>query len=125
MSLLPSEHVYSPKIGLKSKECIDFVLQPLKDHVTIKVNGSLTSEDIFRTVVSMAVDKNSVHSVSKQYQDVACETYLRYYLKKLNMEELIKSNEKILLQELIKTLKTGKSYESVSYTHLTLPPIYS
>jgi putative transposase len=27
------------------------------------------------------------------------------------MEELIKSNEKILLQELIKTLKTGKSYE--------------
>src|SRR5665811_545257 len=59
----------------------------------------------------MAVDKNSVHSVSKQYQDVACETSLRYNLKKLNMEELIKSNEKIFLQELIKTLKTGKSYE--------------
>ena len=111
MSLLPYKHGYSPKIGLKSKECIDFVLQPLKDHVTIKVNGSLTSEDIFRTVVSMAVDKNSVHSVSKQYQYVACETSLRYHLKKLNMEELIKSNEKILLQELIKTLKNDKSYE--------------
>jgi putative transposase len=27
------------------------------------------------------------------------------------MEELINSNEKILLQELIKTPKTGKSYE--------------
>jgi hypothetical protein len=111
MSLLSYKHKSSPKIGLKSKECIDFVLQPLKDHVTIKVNGSLTNEDIFRTVVSMAVDKNSVHSVSKKYQDVACETSLRYHLKKLNMEELIKSNEKILLQELIKTLKTGKSYE--------------
>ena len=59
----------------------------------------------------MSVNKNSVHSVSKQYQDVACETSLRYHLKKLNMEELIKSNEKILLQEPIKTLKTGKSYE--------------
>jgi putative transposase len=111
MSFLPYKHESSPKIGLKSKECVDFVLQPLKDHVTIKVNGSLTSEDIFRTVVSMAVGKNSVHSVSKKYQDVACETSLRYHLKKLNMEELIKSNEKILLQELIKTLKTGKSYE--------------
>jgi putative transposase len=111
MSLLPYKHEYSPKIGLKSKECIDFVLHPLNDHVTIKVNGSLTSEDIFRTVVSMAVDKNSVHSVSKQYQYVACETSLRYHLKKLNMEELIKSNEKILLQELIKTLKNDKSYE--------------
>ena len=111
MSLLPSKSGYGPKIELKSKECIDAVLQPLKDHVTIKINGSLTCEDIFRTVVNMSVGKNSVHSVSKQYQDVACETSLRYHLKKLNMEELIKSNEKILLQEPIKTLKTGKSYE--------------
>ena len=111
MSLLPSKSGSGPKIELKSKECIDAVLQPLKDHVTIKINGSLTCEDIFRTVVNMSVNKNSVHSVSKQYQDVACETSLRYHLKKLNMEELIKSNEKILLQELIKTLKTGKSYE--------------
>jgi len=111
MSFLTSKSEYGSKIELKSNECINAVLQPLTDHVTIKINGPLTSEDIFRTVVSMAVDNNSVHSVSKQYQDVACETSLRYHLKKLNMEELIKSNEKILLQELIKTLKTGKSYE--------------
>ena len=111
MSFLPSKSGYGPKIELKSKGCIDAVLQPLKDHVTIKINGSLTCEGIFRTVVNMSVNKNSVHSVSKQYQDVACETSLRYHLKKLNMEELIKSNEKILLQELIKTLKTDKSYE--------------
>src|SRR5664280_2301392 len=116
MSLLSHKHGSTPKIKLKSKECIDSVLQPLKYHVTIKVNGSLTNEDIFRTVLSMAVDNNSVHSISKQYQDVACETSLRYHLKKLNMEELIKSNEKILLQELIKTLKTGKSYECLLYT---------
>ena len=66
----------------------------------------------------MAVDKNSVHSVAKQYLDVACETSLRYHLKKLNMDELIKSNEKILLQEIVKTLKTGKSYEfAADYTN--------
>src|SRR5665648_1099313 len=76
MSFLSYKHGFSPKIELKSKECIDLVLQPLKYHVTIKVNGSLTSEDIFCTVVSMAVDNNSVYSVSKQYQDVACETSL-------------------------------------------------
>jgi putative transposase len=111
MSLLSYKRGYTPKIWLKSKECIDFVLKPLTDHVTIKVNGSLTSENIFLTVIGMSVDKNSVHSVSKQYHNVACETSLRYHLKKLNMEELIKSNEKILLQELLKTLKTGKSYE--------------
>ena len=41
MSLLSHKHGSSPKIELKSKECIDLVLQPLKYHVTIKVNGSL------------------------------------------------------------------------------------
>ena len=36
MSLLSYKHGSSPKIELKSKECIDLVLQPLKYHVTIK-----------------------------------------------------------------------------------------
>ena len=111
MSLLSSKSGSGLKIELKSKECINAVLQPLKDHVTIKINGSLTCEDIFRTAVNMAVNKNSVHSVSRQYQDVACETSLRYHLRKLNMEELIKSNEMILFQKLIENLKSGKSYE--------------
>src|SRR5512141_2123196 len=111
MSLLPNKLGYRPRIELKSRKCIDTVLRPLSDHVTIRINGSLTSEDIFRTSVSMAVNRNSIHSVTSQYQDTACETSLRYHLKKLNMDELIKSNEKILLQEILKTLKTGKSYE--------------
>lgn len=118
MSFLQSKPEYNSKIELKSKECIDTVLRPLNDHITIKINGSLTSEDVFHTVVSMSVNRNSVHSIATQYQNVACETSLRYHLKKLNMEELIKSNEKILLQELIKTLKTGKSYEfAADYTN--------
>ncbi|AKB29087.1 hypothetical protein MSSIT_2368 [Methanosarcina siciliae T4/M] len=118
MSLLSYKPGNNPKLELKAKECIDAVLRSLTDHVTIKINGSLTSEDVFRTVVSMSVNRNSVHSVATQYQNVACETSLRCHLKKLNMEELIKSNEKILLQELIKTLKTGKSYKfAVDYTN--------
>src|SRR5665647_970348 len=108
MSLLSYKPIYRPNIELKSKECIDAVLQPLTDHVTIKINGSLTSEDVFRTVLSMAVNRNSVHSITTQYQDVACETSLLFHLKKLNMEELIKSNEKILLQEGIKTVPLQK-----------------
>jgi len=56
MSLFPSKSGYGSKIELRSKECIDAVLQPLKDHVIIKINGSLTCENIFRTVVNMAVN---------------------------------------------------------------------
>jgi putative transposase len=110
------------KIELNSKYCIASVLEPLTSHVTIKINGSLTSEDVLRTVVSLAVDKDSVHSVSKQYSAVACETSLRYHLNKLNMDELILSNENILLQNPLKTLKTGKSYEFA--IDLTNDPYY-
>jgi putative transposase len=70
----------------------------------------------------MAVNKSSVHSVSKQYSDVVCETSLRYHLKKLNMEELIRSNEDILLKNPLKTLKKGKSYEFA--IDLTTDPYY-
>ncbi len=122
MSFFTNKLVNSSKLELKSKYCIDLVLQPLTSHVTIKINGSLTSEDVLRTVVSLAVDKNSVHSVSKQYSSVACETSLRYHLNKLNMEELILSNENILLQNPLKTLKTGKSYEFA--IDLTNDPYY-
>ncbi len=107
---------------LKSKYCIDSVLEPLTSHITLKINGSLTSEDVIRTVVNMAVNKSSVHSVSKQYSYVACETSLRYHLKKLNMEELIRSNENILLKYPLKTLKKGKSYEFA--IDLTNDPYY-
>jgi len=57
----PPKSGYGSKIELRSKECIDAVLQPLKDHVIIKINGSLTCENIFRTVVNMAVNTHSVH----------------------------------------------------------------
>lgn len=122
MSFFTNKLVNSFKQELKSKYCIDSVLEPLKSHVNIKINGSLTSEDVMRTVVSLAVDNNSVHSVSKQYSAVACETSLRYHLKKLNMDELIRSNENILLQNPLKSLKTGKSYEFA--IDLTNDPYY-
>ncbi|AKB52080.1 hypothetical protein MSBRW_2827 [Methanosarcina barkeri str. Wiesmoor] len=122
MFLLSHKYGYRSKIELKSKYCIDLVLQPLKFHVTLKIKGSLTSEDIIRTVVSLAVDKNSIHSISKQYSAVTCETSLRYHLNKLNMDELIPSNENILLQNPLKTLKTGKYYEFA--VDLTNDPYY-
>ena len=61
MVLLSYKHGSSPKIELKSKECIDLVLQPLKYHVTIKVNGSLTSEDILFYNVIQILDLSNAY----------------------------------------------------------------
>ena len=108
----------NPRMELRSKECIDNVLQPLIDHINLPINGSLTSKDLYHTIISMAVDKNSVHSISKRYQNVPCETSIRYHLKKLNINELIESNERILMQMAIKNLKPRKKYEfAIDYTN--------
>lgn len=96
MSFFTNNLVNSSKLELKSKYRIYLVLQHLTSHVTLKINGSLTSEDIIRTVVSLAVDKNSVHSVSKQYserftvsvlpveKDKTMVEYLSYFIDLIN-----------------------------------------
>jgi putative transposase len=66
----------------------------------------------------MAVDNSSVHSASKHYQEILCETSLRYYLKKLDLEELIHVNENIFLQGFISTLRPEKKYElAIDFTN--------
>lgn len=66
----------------------------------------------------MAVDNSSVHSASKHYQEIPCETSLRYRLKKLNLAELIKVNESILLQAFVSTLKSMNTYElAIDFTN--------
>ena len=106
------------RIELRSKECIDNILQPLVDNIQIPINGSLTSKDIFQTAISMAVNKNSIHSVQKRYENVPCETSLRYHLKKLDLEKLMEVNNKILIQKPVETLKPNKKYEfAIDFTN--------
>ena len=106
------------RIELRSKECIDNILQPLVDNIQIPINGSLTSKDIFQTAISMAVNKNSIHSVQKRYEKIPCETSLRYHLKKLDLEKLMEVNNKILIQKPIENLETNKKYEfAIDFTN--------
>lgn len=106
------------RIELRSKECIDNILQPLVDNIQIPINGSLTSKDIFQTAISMAVNKNSIHSIQKRYEKIPCETSLRLHLKKLDLEKLMEVNNKILIQKPIETLKPNKKYEfAIDFTN--------
>jgi len=91
MPLLSYKCIYGSKLELKSKYCLDLVLQPLTSHVALKIKGSLTSEDIIRIVVSLAVDKNSVHSVSiKRGPQVIDEDKFRFEVFILLIEEWIR-----------------------------------
>jgi len=58
----------------------------------------------------MSVKNLSVHSASSSYQNTPCETSVRYHLKKLNLEELTRINEKIVTHPLSNFLKPGRRY---------------
>ncbi|WP_406661893.1 ISH3 family transposase [Methanolobus sp. ZRKC3] len=120
MSFLAFNSSTYSKVELRPKQCIDAVLKPLTDNITININGSLTCKDLFYAAICMAVENSSVHSISKHYQKIPCETSTRYHLKKLDLEELIRLNTKILLQGPINALKSEKKYEfAIDFTNDT------
>lgn len=107
-----------PRVKLRSKECIDTFLKPLTDNIKIKINDSLICKDLFHTAVCMAVDKGSVHSISKNYQKVVCETSIRHHFQKLDLDQLVRINDKFILQETLKILKKDKEYEfAIDFTN--------
>ncbi|WP_292467663.1 ISH3 family transposase [Methanolobus sp.] len=118
MSLLASNPNACAKVELRPKECIDTVLKSLTDNIIITINGSLTCKDLFYAAICMAVDNSSIHSMSKHYQKISCETSTRHHLNKLDLEELIHLNENILLQDPIATLNPEKKYEfAIDFTN--------
>ncbi|WP_319506573.1 ISH3 family transposase [uncultured Methanolobus sp.] len=118
MSFLAFNSRTSSKLELRTKQCIDAVLKPLIDNIDIKIKGQLSSKDLFYTAICMAVDNSSVHSASKHYQEIPCETSLRYHLRKLSLEELVQANQSILLQSSVSTLKPEKKYEfAIDFTN--------
>ncbi|WP_305064977.1 ISH3 family transposase [Methanococcoides sp.] len=106
------------RLQLTPYECTKNALQPLLDNIHIPINGSLTCKDLFHTVLGMAVDKKSAHSINKQYLETPCETSIRYHLKKMSMDQLIESNAKILMQTALGTLNQNQKYDfAIDYTN--------
>ena len=106
------------ELVLKSKECIDTILQPLTKYIEIPINGILTSRDLFLAIVGMSVKNLSVHSASSGYEKTPCETSMRYHLNKLDLEDLISANEKIMTHSPGNFLKSGRRYRfAIDYTN--------
>jgi len=81
---------------VRPKECCDLAVTALSHHMNIPIHGSLTQSTIFRTLVGMAVERQSIHSISSLLEKSPCETSLRYHLAKLRMDDLEAANSMIL-----------------------------
>jgi len=103
---------------VKPKECCALTVEALDHHLTIPIRGKLTQKDVFQTLVGMASMHKSIHSITQTLSNVACETSLRYHLKKLSMEDLERASAAILAYSLSSVLVPGESYQfAIDYTH--------
>jgi len=102
---------------LRAKECSDYVVDVLNNHITIPINGKLNQKTLIRMLVGMAAERQSIHSIRTSLSSVPCETSCRYHLAKLDQQELEDESSAILLDLPDSVLKSGKSYKfALDYT---------
>ena len=103
---------------LNKKECCDSVVSNLNHFISIPIQGKLTQQKIFESLVGMAVSRQSIHSVSHSLTLAPCETSMRYHLNKLNIFELERKNSQILTHSIHEVLKEGHPYQfAIDFTH--------
>lgn len=103
---------------LKKKECCDLVVKNLDQFITIPIQGKLTQTMVFQSLVGMAVNQQSIHSISRTLTLAPCETSLRYHLNKLTIPELEKCSTQILTHFIDDVLKKGHAYQfAIDFTH--------
>jgi putative transposase len=110
------------KASIRAKECFKRAVNALNDNLEIVIRGKLSQQRIFETVVGMASNQDSIHSISHSLEDIPCETSLRHHLKKLDFSTLQEKNIEILTSRAISILNKRKAYKfAIDYT---LDPYY-
>ena len=103
---------------LRKKECCDHVLTSLEHSIFIPIQGKLSQRTIFQALTAMAVNHQSIHSISNSLTLAPCETSIRYHLNKLSIQELESVNSQILTEYADAVLKRGRRYQfAIDYTH--------
>jgi putative transposase len=103
--------------SIRAKECFKRAVNALGDNLEIPIRGKLSQQIIFETVVGMASNQESIHSISHNLEDIPCETSLRHHLKKLDFGILQDRNVEILTSRAISILNKKKAYKfAVDFT---------
>jgi len=108
--------------SISEKECFKRTVSALDDNLEIPIRGSLTQKKIIETVLGMASNQESIHSIVHCMDEIPCETSLRHHLKKLDFDLLQENNVDILTSDAISILNRRKSYKFA--IDFTLDPYY-
>ena len=109
-------------VSISEKDCFKRTVSALDDNLEIPIRGALTQKKIIETVVGMASNQESIHSIVHCMNDIPCETSLRHHLRKLDFDLLQENNVDILTSDAISILNRRKSYKFA--IDFTMDPYY-
>jgi putative transposase len=95
---------------IRAEDCSEIAVEAINLHLTISINGKQNQKTLIRSLVGMSANKLSVHSINQTVEKVPCETSVRYYLSKVDLDLLLKLQSKILTYSKDQILVPGKSY---------------
>lgn len=103
---------------LTNTYCLKRITQTCANHLPLQIHGSLTPALFYNHLISLSLNRSSIHSARKTFQKFRSETTLRHHLKKFGMTALIDQSFDLLWSTAAKILSPNKSYEfAIDYTH--------
>lgn len=103
---------------LSGTTCLNQIVYPFLHNLPIRINGSFTPKLFFEQLISLAINRQSVHSGRKTNQKFLSDTALYHHLNKFTMEELIEASYPLLWETAKKHISKSKEYEvAIDYTY--------
>ena len=113
--------IKKPKTNAKvltNTYCLKRVTNALVNHLPLRIQGTLTPKLFYHHLISLSLNRSSLHSARKTFQKFRSETTLRHHLKKFDMTTLIDQSFDLLWSTAAQLLSPNKSYEfAIDYTH--------
>jgi len=91
-------------------ECFYNVLNPLKKYLPLKMRGKWKEKDVYGSMIGMAAERQSVHSIKKVLINIPSETSMRHHLEKLDIERMTKVNNRLLSDPIMDCIDKEKRH---------------
>ena len=96
--------------NVRSYECFYNVLNPLKKHLPLRMQGEWKIKDVYGTLIGTAAERQSIHSIDKVLVNNPSETSMWHHLKKLNIDRIIEINNRLLSEPIMDCIDKKKPH---------------
>ena len=96
--------------NVRPYECFYNVLNSLKKYLPLRMQGKWKEKDVYGSMIGMAAERQSIHSIDKVIVKNPSETSMWHHLKKLNIDKMIYVNNRLLSDPIMDCIDKEKPH---------------